>query len=165
MQFRSAKADSTDALNRVERDYEAFSEGVARCQGAPSYTPADYQDAYERLYRLKQRFMKEQKAKSLGQSEYKALSKVFEKDRFIDSLLDIRNVSAHVLKGGDLAISTKDNELFNLPIETSAGALFAESRPVMNDISGEPRSVDHQKILEEAKRRVERAICKAKTIS
>ena len=70
----------SDALRRIAEYAQAFRDGIARCDPAAPFNRADWIDAYNRLARLRDRYVAEQD--HLTPSERNALSRVFEKDVF-----------------------------------------------------------------------------------
>ena len=50
----------TEALRRIEEDFDAFRDLLASCESAPTFERAALQDAYARLARVRDRYLKEQ---------------------------------------------------------------------------------------------------------
>jgi hypothetical protein len=84
----------------------------------------DIRDAYERFYRLRERYEHESNARTLSQTEEEALSKVFREDKFIESVGRVRGISAHV-ETGDVELLGLDKVAFRLTAESSAAAVYA----------------------------------------
>ena len=86
---------------------------------------ADIQDAYSRLYRLRERYRHE--AASLDPNERAALRKVFENDRFIEGMGKVRAISDHVEKGLTVLRHT-DNSPFSVRRRCFCGSLRLPDR-------------------------------------
>lgn len=52
----------TEGLERIEEYFDAFREAIARSRSAAAFHTADWQDAYARLSRLRDRYLKEKGA-------------------------------------------------------------------------------------------------------
>jgi hypothetical protein len=113
----------SEALNRILPYVQAFHEGVARCRSAPVFNAADHMDAFNRLSRLKDRYLHEEA--ELDRSEREALQKVFRGDTLIDGLIDIRQIGEHVEKRSQAEVPIFMNARVPLDVRTSAGAFFA----------------------------------------
>ena len=144
------------ALARIEEYFEAFCEKTEQCRVTENIVSADLQDAYSRLSRLRDRYLKEKS--SLLQSERDALSKVFENDTFIKGMMDVRQVSEHVKKR-ELAVF---RSLTNVPIElsskVSAISMFAGKTVTLEDKDGKEHIIHHIKSLKEAVKRISGAL-------
>ncbi len=149
----------SEAFERVEGYYMAFRDGIARCQNAPCFIAADWQDAYARLARLRERYCFE--APSLSKSERNALSKVFEHDTFIEGMMNLRQIAEHVQKRTDLVIRTTNNVPIALASGSSALAVFGAAIAKLSDTSGKLHDFDHLRSLREAERRIASAMVKA----
>ncbi len=151
----------SEALSRIEDYITAFSEGIERCATASTFKPADWQDAYNRLSRLRDRYKKEQS--NLTASEKKVLAKVFEDDRFIKTLLDTRQIGEHVTKrtAPTIALYTT-GAAAQIPCEVSALPMFAGPSVTIPDIDGRPHQIDHLQNLREAECRITTALARAK---
>ena len=149
---------SQKAIDRIIEAARAFSEGVASCHAAP-YNSADYQDAYNRLNRLRERYIKEKS--SLDPSEQQALAKVFEDDRFIEGMLNIRQVGEHVKHRTGAVLRTTSNAPIILFAEVSAGSMFAGAVVQLRDTAGQLHVTNHLRNLEEAEKKVKRALSRA----
>ena len=100
---------------------------------------------------------------TLNPSALAALSKVFEKDTFVKGTMNIRQVGEHVRKrGDDLVIWTTGNAPITLDAESSAMSMFSASCVTLTDILGKPHPLDHLQILQEAEKRITKAMSKAK---
>src|SRR5437870_2119041 len=113
----------SESFDRIEKHFVAFSEGIERCRTAKTFNAADWQDAYNRLSRLRDRYLNEKP--NLSASEQAALDKVFEHDSFIKGLLDIRQIGEHVQKRTLPVIPVYTKTPITLHAETSAGAVFS----------------------------------------
>jgi hypothetical protein len=149
----------TAALKRVEADFEAFRDALRRCQSGADARPADMQDAYARLSRVRERYFKEKEG--LAPPERRALAKTLEEDVFIKGMMELRQVSEHVTKRGELTIRSVDNAPIELDCETSAMAAFAAPQVTLPDIHGAPHRLDHFKQLAQAETRIAAALRKA----
>ena len=150
-----ATSNNDDAFKRIENDYEDFMEGVKRCE-TEEFGPAKYKDAYERLSRLRDRYILHEKT-NLNTAVCKALSKVFEHDKFVEGVMDLRQVVAHVKKrknGGRkcLTLVTERNAPIPLDVETSAGAVFKARIVYLSRDDGRQEKIDHLKLLAELKK-------------
>src|SRR5690348_2262987 len=110
----------SDALTKVIGASEEFFQGIERCRTASTFNAGDYKDAYNRLNRLRERFLHEKF--SLNPSEREALEKVFEKDVFIEGLLKGRTIGEHIKISRPVMM--KGNQTIPLVAETSAGYYF-----------------------------------------
>jgi hypothetical protein len=91
----------TDGLERIDEAFEEFRSLVEHCRNEAKSDMADIRDAYERFYRLRERYEHEDEARTLSQTEEAALRKVFREDKFIESVGRVRGVSAHVETGDE----------------------------------------------------------------
>jgi hypothetical protein len=73
----------------------------------------DIRDAYERFYRLRERYNYEANARALSQTEEAALRRVFENDKSIESVGRVRGISEHV-ETGCVDLLDTDNVSFTL---------------------------------------------------
>ena len=151
--------NSSEALQRIEGYFEAFRMAVDRCRATTGFVAADWQDAYGRLARMRERYMKEKP--NLHESERQVLSKVFEKDTFTEGMMNIRHVAEHVKKRGPFTIQTTRNVPITLDVESSAAAMFAASSVLLTDTDGDTHRVDHLGMLEEMEKRIAAAMTKA----
>ena len=152
--------NSSEAFQRIEGYFGAFRTAIDSCRMTGTFLAADWQDAYARLARLRDRYMKEKP--QLTRAELEALSKVFEQDTFTEGMMDIRQVGEHVRKRGDLVIRTTSNAPITLSAESSAMALFSASTVFLNGTDGNPQRVDHLEMLEEMKKRIAATMTKAR---
>jgi hypothetical protein len=150
----------SDALRTIEEYFQAFRDGIARCEAAPAFNRADWLDAQNRLARLRDRYVAERA--DLAPTQLQALSKVFDKDVFIQGMLDGRQIGEHVTKRGGGVIGTVQNARIELDIETSAMSYFSGEQVNVLDVKGEPHEINHLEGLKEAERRIEAAIRKAR---
>ena len=155
----------SDALATIETYLRGFREGVERCRSTQSdfFNAPDWQDAYERLYRLLTRFDREKGR--LDKLERTALSKPFENDEFIQNLRTYRVVGSHIQsdvaqKKGYLEIRISTDTPIHLVAETSAMAMFSASVVALDDVHGHTHKIDHLANLEEAERRFVKAFDK-----
>lgn len=150
----------SEHFDRIEAYFAAFSEIIERCRTAPTFNPADCQDAYNRLSRLRDRYLKEKP--HLTPSEQAALAKVFENDHFIEGLLNIRQIGEHVQKRTPATIPVYTTTPITIPVETSAGSLFDGPIVILSDTQGRKHPTDHFQNLAEAQTRIARALARAK---
>lgn len=155
----------SDALKTIEEYFQAFREGIARCEAAPIFQRADWLDAQNRLARLRDRCIAE--TTRLTRFEREVLSKVFDHDVFIQGMLVGRQIGEHVTKRGDAAIiiRTTSNAPIELNVKTSAMSYFRAERVTVVDAKGQPHDVHHLRQLKEAERRIDAAIRKARSES
>jgi hypothetical protein len=150
---------SSEALRRILPYVQAFREGVSRCRKAPAFNQADLMDAFNRLSRLKDRYIHEEA--ELDQSEREALEKVFRHDNFIDGLIDIRQIGEHVQKRTPAHIPLFTSARVPLHAETSAGSFFAGPVYRVDTPEGTTYLFNLQANLEEAEKRIEKAVNRA----
>jgi hypothetical protein len=146
----------SEALTRMLKDARAFSAKVEECRHAASFNADDYRDAYGRLGRLRERYVKERDDRTLDQLEEQALRKVFDEDVFMKGMLDGRHISEHVQKrsGSKPIIRSRDNSPIPLAAETSAGSFFAGAIVTVHGPQGVIHYVNHLEQLEEAEKRI-----------
>lgn len=145
-------------LEHIEQDFEQFRRRVADCRGADPFRAEQVQDAYNAISRLRERYLHEQDR--LTPSQRLALQKVFDKDWFIKGVCEIRQVSEHITRQ-EFRVVTPDKASF--VVETSAHAMFEGTLVVLTDAqTGQLFQFDHQKQLDEAERRIESALEKAR---
>ena len=152
----------SDALETIEEYFQEFRDGIVRCEAALQFNRADLLDAQNRLARLRDRYIAEKDDLSLF--ERKALSKVFEKDVFIQGMLNVRQIGEHVTKrsGGAVILRTPANAPIELDCQTSAMSYFGASRVLVGDAKGQKHQVDHFEQLKEAESRISAALRKAR---
>lgn len=150
----------SEAFQRIEIYFEAFRTEIKKCRTAAAFIAADWQDAYARLARLRDRYVKEKR--NLDKPEREALSKVFEHDTFTEGMMNIRHVPEHIRKrGSDFMLRTTTNAPITLDTESSAMAVFSASTVSLRDTDGNLHCVDHLKMLAEMEKRIAAAITKA----
>jgi hypothetical protein len=149
----------SEALDRILVYVSAFSEGIARCRPA-TFNAADVQDAYNRLSRLRERYLHEKRNRNFDAIEEQALRKVFEEDRFIKGMLDGRQIGEHVQKtsGDHPVILLTKNSPITLCVETSAGSFFGGPIVTVRDTQEMVYSINHLEQLAEAENRIQRAL-------
>jgi hypothetical protein len=150
----------TEALQRIEAYFTEFEQSVTACRSASSKA-VDWKAAYGALGRLRERYHHEEK--NLTGKERAALQKVFDGDPFIKGMMELRQVAEHVVRRepGPL-IRTTQNAPVQLTVESSAMAVFAGSVVILRDVANVAHTVDHLKMLEEARRRIRAALKKAR---
>jgi hypothetical protein len=151
----------TEALERIAAYFEEFREAVNDCRTAASFRAADWKEAYGALGRLRDRYVHERETST--SEERLALEKVFENDTFIEGMMEVRQVSEHVVRRspGPL-IRTTGNVPIQLTVESSAMAIFSAPIVILRDITNVPHRVDHLKMLEEAEQRIGAALERAR---
>jgi hypothetical protein len=154
---QSAAARSAGAVVRTYFGY--FQECIDRCRKASDFHAPDWEDAYARLARLRERYRDEKG--DLAPFERKALSKVFEEDPFTKGMMQIRQVAEHIEINESFTIRATDNAPLVFGTETTAQAMFSAAVPNLIDIHGEPQRIEHLKMLEEMERRIAKAIATA----
>lgn len=147
------------ALASIQTYFAHFRESVERARKEAIFRTADWQDAYARLARLRERYLSE--AVNLTRAEGTALSKVFEHDVFIEGMMQMRQVAEHIHRRETFIIRRVDNSPMVFGTECSAGAVFSSSAPTLVDTDGQPHLVDHLKMLQEAEGRIAKAIDQA----
>jgi hypothetical protein len=150
-------------LSRILAAAREFSSLLDKHSKATKHDPADCEDVYNRLSRLKNRFDHEVSRHTLTQSELVALRKVFKEDDFIKGMLDGRQIGEHVQKrsGGGPRIPLYTNQRIRLTDEVSAGAFFGNPIFSFKDASGEIQYHNHKDKLREAERRIKEALRRA----
>ncbi len=126
---------------------------------AGTFIAADWQEAYARFARLRERYKKEKT--DLTRAEREALSKVFEHDTFAEGMMNIRHVGEHTKKRAEFVIRTPRNVPITLGAESSAMAVFSASSVFLNDTGGKTHRVDHLEMLEEMQKKIAVAMTKA----
>jgi hypothetical protein len=149
-----------EALQRIEAYLTEFEESVEACRSASS-KPVDWKAAYGALGRLRERYQHE--AKNLTGEQRAALEKAFDDDPFIKGMMELRQVAEHVVRRepGPL-IRTTQNAPVQLTVESSAMAVFAAPVVILRDTSNVAHTVDHLKMLEEARGRIRAALKRAR---
>ena len=155
-------ANNSEALQRIESYFDEFCKGVKDCLTTQLFVRGDLLDAYSRLARLRDRFRAEKN--NLNPSALAALSKVFENDTFIKGMMHIRQVGEHVKRRGvdDLVIWTTGNAPITLSAETSAMSMFSAFCVTVTDNLGKPHPLNHLQMLQEAEKRITKAMSKTK---
>jgi hypothetical protein len=152
-------AAMTDGLKRIEKEILAFSDEVAQCQDTDDM--AVIQDAYHRLNVAWSRYGVEKE--TLRRPARNAFGKVFERDKFMEGMGEVRGISEHILPKDGTVLTYPDGSNFRITSASSAAAMFANPRPVLIDADGKERRWDHPRHLAEAERRMTRALGRAKT--
>jgi hypothetical protein len=152
--------ESSGAFQRIEPYVDAFLDGIKRCRTSAVFDAADWQDAYGRFWRLRERY-REEKCR-LRESERQALSKVFDDDDFIKGVEQIRHVGEHITRTKTYTIYTPAGDPITLETGSSARDMFAANTVWLTDTKGEMHRVDHLEMLEALERRITNAIRKAR---
>ncbi len=97
-------AGRVTGFDRIRRKAQAFYEIVARCGASTTYDMDLYEDAFNRLSRLRDRYEHEKDHRTLTTLQLTTLRKVFEDDPLIKGMLNARQIGEHVQKrgGGEL---------------------------------------------------------------
>jgi hypothetical protein len=151
----------TGRLERIEKAFEEFRSKIADCRHEATSDMADIRDAYERFYRLRERYEHEANERSLSPTEHAALRKVFEGDKFIESVGKVRGISEHV-ETGDVELFDTDYVSATITAKSSAAVVFAARTALLIDNSGQIYRLNHLKWLTEAENRIARAIAMTK---
>ena len=149
----------SEAFQTIQDYFENFRMAVEQCRMAADFIAADWQDAYNRLARLRDRYINEKS--HLHRAELDALSKVFEHDSFTDGMINIRHVAEHIKRPGTFTIRTTNNAPVHLSSEASAMGIFSASMVVVHDTAGNTHRLDHLKMLTEMENRISAAMSKA----
>lgn len=163
MEDHVALTGTSETLRRIEMYFEDFRSAIEKCRSAKAFIAADWQDAYTRLARLRERFMIERT--ELDRLQYQALAKVFEDDSFTKGMLEIRQVGEHIKRRHQFTIRTVRNEPIALDPESSAMAVFSASIVTLSDIDGNPWHIDHIEMLQEMEKRVASALKRARGVA
>ena len=76
-------------------------------------------------------------------------------------MLDARQISEHVYRSGGAVIRKTDNSPIPLDAKTSAGAFYAGPIHTVHRSKGQVEHINHLEQLEEAERRIKRALDEA----
>jgi hypothetical protein len=149
----------SDGFNRFLQDARELYEGKHRYITTVPHNVSLCRDVYTKFYRLKERFTKESKNKTLEPREEKVLKELFD-SRLIIDILEIRKIGDHVEKtrGGYPVVQLWMSTPERLVAETSAGSFFCSPIGSARRVGGEPLEVDHIKLLEEGWKKVEEAL-------
>jgi hypothetical protein len=150
---------NSEAFKTIKIYYERACEGIEDCKNSLTFNPADCEDAYARIARVRERYDEEKK--KLLPKESNALSKLIEKDNFIKGLMHIRSVGEHVTKRTDFTIITTRNETITLPAATSAMAMFVSPTVTLKDTKGNIHQICHFDFFKEFQRRGDAAFRRA----
>ena len=105
-----AQVTMTGPLERIQCYFAEFQASVEACRSADDASrPERLKNAYGALHRLRDRYRREKKQKRLSPWQQPPLEKVFEKDKFIESMMRIRQVSEHVVASEPSSFRTPDN--------------------------------------------------------
>lgn len=154
----------SEGFERIVRDAQEFFEGIERCRTNSSFSAGDVKDAYNRLSWLRNRYLHERdNNKGLEQHELQAFEKVLENDHFIEGMLKTaRQIAEHVTMSGQEAVALfTPTARIDIPVETSSGAFFEGAHLVVHDDDGRTHYVGHLIQLEEAERRIQKAVERA----
>lgn len=151
-------------IDRIKKDFLAFTDRVdnyvnhkndlGKCKDL-------CENAYEGLYKFKERVDKEYKNRQdnmLTKSQLEKLKNIFDDDEFLISQLKIRNIATHITLDKGIELYTKNNEPFTLVCDTSAGAFFSNN--IYADIKSRvgTNKIDHADDLTEVVRRLRKKI-------
>ena len=151
----------TGPLERIQCYFAEFQASVEACRSADDASPPErLKNAYGALHRLRDRYRRERKQKRLSPWQQPPLEKVFEKDKFIESMMRIRQVSEHVV--ASVQLYRTDSVPLGV-VETSANVMFAALTVTVPDTEGESLMIEHLPRLDEAERRIKRALNNAMT--
>ena len=159
-----ARVTMTGPLERIRSYFAEFQGSVEACRSADDASgPERLKNAYGALHRLRDRYLREKAKQRLSPAQQAPLEKVFEKDKFIESMMLVRQVSEHVVAREPIQLWTPDNVPIGL-VKASAGEMFAARTFIVPRTEGEPRRIDHLQWLEVAKRRINKALDKAMAV-
>ena len=155
----------TDALDRIEADFNSFRSKLGECR--QSNSPEHYQDAYGRFGRMVEGFDREAKKGNLSKSELAALQKVF-RSHLIESVMEIWQVSKYVERRNDFEIQTHDGSFLAISQGASALSFFPDSMfsggaVMVPGPNGHKVRVEHLAQLEAAALKIEKAFATAKS--
>src|SRR5262249_14984901 len=151
----------TDALERIEQEFEVFRSLVEHCANQATTNMADIRNAYDRFYWLRERYEHEADAGHLSQTEQAAPGNVFGDNKFIASVGRVRGISNHV-ETGDVESLDPNNVSFTLTPASSALAVFAAPCVKLTDKQGQIQHINHLSWLTHAVDYITRAMAKAK---
>jgi hypothetical protein len=148
-------------LERIASDFDAFRRSIDDCRRSTDpFRSEQFKGAYGALARLRDRYRHERE--NLTSEQRVPLERVFEKDKFIAGMMELRQVAEHVIRRGGPLIYTTGNAPIQLTEGSSALAVFAAPIVVLPDKSGEAHRLDHLERLNEAELRISRALAKAR---
>ena len=153
---------SSEALQRIEDDFDAFRQKVDLCRNSETCTGGDIRDAYSRLNRLRERYELERDKGNLTYSQRQELENTLEYDVFLKGLMQLRQISEHVKLKSEPVIRTVGNAPIRLDQESSAAGVFAKATVFLTQNNGAPYRCDHLEKLEEAVKRIGRALQRAR---
>jgi hypothetical protein len=153
-------AENSKALENLKEDFAHFCEILDRCSWGNKYSAGGCRAAYGSGYSVIERFKKENKNGGFKDTEYNALTYTFEVDPFIKAFKRLRALAVHI-EIAVLGLRTDSGERFKLPIDATAGAVFAAPTVTLIDTEKIDRTIDHQKELERARRLMGEAIQRA----
>jgi hypothetical protein len=156
-------SQGSQALQRIEDDFNEFRQQLEKCRQASSFEPVDWRNSYSSLVRVLERFKKEKK--DLTDSERKELSNVFHKNKFISQMAEMRHVSDHIERTKSFTLYTPDKQPWTFDVGSSARSFFCSPDPYVSDVGGIMRHIEHRMWLEKWESTVAQAIARAKRSS
>ena len=114
----------SDSLDRIENDFHEFLEAIEACKNGNQSTSLALKNAYDALYRLTQRYNKEEK--SLNKKQQEVFTNKLRENHFIKGLLRIIRTTGTHISVGDIGVTlyTKDNIELDLSPSGSAASSF-----------------------------------------
>lgn len=150
----------SDGFNRFLQDVTQFKEGLERYRSTTPYDAGLCRDVYTRLYRLKERFLKEQKYKTLESREEQAIQELFDHSLIIE-MLTFRIIGDHTRKDRGKkppVIRLLSGSPFTLHAETSVASCFIGAMGMVHDIQGRTHYIDHGHYFEQAEKLIRQAV-------
>jgi hypothetical protein len=156
----SKQKTMSEAFEKIERSMDAFGKSVEHF--AETLEPHAMKNAYDSFYRVRDRYTWHAKSENrhLDAGEFEALRNVFEDD-FIKGMGRLRNILTHV-ETGDVELYYPHGPKFTLTAASSAEVVGASTNVTVSDKAGNGQRIEHLKWLEEAIRRIDKAISKAR---
>ena len=154
----------SEGLNKILLEVSAFYDSIERCRVSTTFNAADYQDAYNRLNRVTERYVHEKENGRLEAHEDQALEDVLERDPFIKGMRHARIIGEHVQKTrGETPVILLTTNTCPIPLlaETSAGSFFSGPTAIARDVQGKMYFVNHLAQLREAEKRLRQAVARA----
>ena len=148
------------ALKRIASYFEEFQRSVNDCRSADAFRPEHWKNAYGALGRLRDRYKVEKP--NLTSEQQAALEKALENDVFFRGMMNARQVAEHVHQG-DKPTMLVTSQNIPIVVKVSANALFSAPLVTLPDTSGEPKKIDHLQWLQEAEKRIKKALDNAET--
>ena len=154
----------SDGFNRFLQDATQFQEGLERYRSTTTYDAGLCRDVYTRLYRLKERFLKEQNYKTLESREEQAIQELFDHPLIVE-MLTFRIIGDHTQKDRGKkspVIRLLSGTPFTLHAETSVASCFIGAMGMVHDDQGRTHYIDHGHYFEQAEKLIRQTVDRCK---